>query len=244
LGIGPATVVEFHLDDDLRRAVAKLAERIRSPEADQLAQRMKAARYALWISVRGAGPRTPLNFGEWVGATLRALEERHFEPFVAFDGLSIQPTFTLDSWVRGANSRDQIRRERELVESVMARSGFEYAYLGGLPLYDAFYLSRFASFFVCHSGSLQHKVKWMRPNLPGLVHANVQRSDGEYAWDATLDAERSRFIPTRFIRDEKPAGYGDQPVTFANYPYWIEPVEEAADWTAQHIASALERWSR
>lgn len=237
IGMGRGNVLDLRLDTDLRRAVARVAERVRSPEATMLAAPMAAARFVLWISVRAAGKRTAVNFVDWIRATLAAVVGAGLEPFVAFDGLSIQPGYGLESVVRGAVSGEQVGREREVVERIMDGSPLEYAHLGGLPLYDAFYLSRFTSYFVCHQGSLEHKIKWLNPELPGMVHANLQRTRGR-AWEPTFDTERTQFLPARFIVDEMPPSYADKPVSHANYPYLVEPVTEAAAFVAARILAA------
>ena len=239
IGVGRESVFDFHLDPDLRRAVRAVAARRRTPEADAIAGRLQGAGAVLWISVRGAGPRDAVNFLEWMEATVGAIAGRDPRTVIVFDGLSVQPGFTRRSVVRGEPTDAQIRRERTLVTSIMAGSPLAYEMLSGMPLYDVFYLSTFASFFLCHAGTLDHKIKWINPNLPGVVHGNLERH-ATYAWDPTNDIVRAQYLPARFIRDEKARARPDQAMRYAQYPYSVQPVDEAAEWVAEEFVRTLE----
>jgi hypothetical protein len=238
IGVGRESVFNFHLDTDLRRAVRAVAARKHSRGADAVAGRLRDADVVLWISVRAAGARDALNFRDWMRATVAAVAQQLPGACLVFDGLSVQPGFDRKSVIRGERTDAQVRRERQLVDSIMDGSSLPYVSLSGMPLYDAFHLSTFASFFLCHAGTLDHKIKWLNPNLPGIVHANLERH-ATYAWDPTADLVRARYLPARFIRDAKPTGPGAETVRYAQYPYTIEPVEEAAAWVVEEMAATL-----
>jgi hypothetical protein len=66
--------------------------------------------------------------------------------------------------------------------------------VSGMSLTDAVFLAGKADYYVCHTGTLQHKIAWLH-NKPGVVHANtVGLQAGAASWLA--DQLQGGLVPT------------------------------------------------
>lgn len=143
-----------------------------------------------WLSAR-TDARTAGNLWEFLAALIQTLDERYPGSCFLIDGFSYPADFQSELYVlgglrRGAgeavagalDGRDAIDREtairREIdafIASMPAKLEPRLSNLSGVPLAVAISLAEMADYYVCHQGTLQHKIAWFH-NTPGTVHGN------------------------------------------------------------------------
>lgn len=73
----------------------------------------------------------------------------------------------------------------------------------GMCLANAIAVGASADYYVCHGGTLQHKIAWLY-NIPGIVHCNVpglQAGVREWLADQLEDGHRPSLISTQWVKD-------------------------------------------
>ena len=175
----------------------------------------------VWVSIRGQGARNAKNFHQTVCMLISLIVEKFDKPAVIFDGLSLQNGFSLEDSVRGGGKiSKQIEEEVKVAEAIVGQcvEGCDFYYGIGLNLADSFLLSGVATSYFCHDGSLQHKIGWVRPKIPGVVHGNHQRNRGQgKGWHPVEGGYAPRYVPPECVVDLKKGGRSKVPS--ANYPY-------------------------
>ena len=74
----------------------------------------------------------------------------------------------------------------------------------GLPVLDSIALGRLANFYVCHVGTVQHKVGWFH-TCPGVIHANSEVLAYDFGHIVTAQSEvaaRVDQLPARMVTDD------------------------------------------
>ena len=72
-----------------------------------------------------------------------------------------------------------------------------------MRLAEAVYLARLADYYVCHTGSLQHKIAWFH-NTPGTVHANaagLQAGAAKWLADQLEGGRPPRLLSSQLVSD-------------------------------------------
>ncbi len=75
--------------------------------------------------------------------------------------------------------------------------------VSGLGLVDSIYLGHLADYYVCHAGTLQHKIAWIY-NIPGAVHSNttgVGKGTGRWLANQLEEGLQPFMVPPEHIDD-------------------------------------------
>ena len=133
----------------------------------------------LWLSVR-LGSRTPDNQFDFLLAIVKAVASAYPDSVFAFDGFSFPVAFFEDE--RTQYVRDvfveRSKAASHFIEKTRNKAGLEIGPtlvsrmcdVSGLDLAEAVRLAGHCDYYVCHGGTLQHKIGWFH-DVPGLIHA-------------------------------------------------------------------------
>ncbi len=237
---------------DLRNKVTRLLHERRDPQlTDPALTALRACQPVVWLSAR-LDARTADNQEEllWRLVTVMAT----VFPRVGFvlDGFSYPNDFHRAIY-RQPSGRGSLRLLRKLVRkgvlstAIRARARRVGAWtcslerrLGGrianpivnvtgMSLANAISVASSADYYVCHGGSLQHKIAWLH-NIPGSVHCNTASlQPGVATWlaDQLEGGVRPGLVSTRWIEDLESIRTVRQ--VERNRDYHIADVEGAVD---------------
>ncbi|QTE29039.1 hypothetical protein [Pengzhenrongella sicca] len=199
---------------------------IGGPAPSGMADRVKAGDhdFILWMSVRMLGRRSiPLIEAIDLGALVAARLEAKFErPAIILDGLSLQFGDTLRSPVSDFDAEHHLDAERLATGLIAAQASKTapkctfYAAVG-LPLWESIQLAGIADAYIVHDGTTQHKIGWLYPETPGIMHGPRQRNVGQgYAWHPVDAGTPAIYVPPECVVDHKEVG---TTIAHANYGY-------------------------
>jgi hypothetical protein len=123
------------------------------------------ARPLILLGVRGPGRRELANEEQYYGALIAALRQAYPSGLILLDG------FTYQGHGRGVGvveQREQACTAR-IGRIITACGGSQLENLSGLGFPAWLQRSEGIRFYVTHEGTMQHKVGWLRPQIPGLV---------------------------------------------------------------------------
>jgi len=119
-----------------------------------------------WISIK-ANDRTATNFIEFAVSFILSLVGKIPNHYIIFDG------FTCNDYGTNGRYDDIIKSELAIVDEIINKTKITSYYITiGKSLNDSIILSRSANFYICHSGTIQHKVAWFN-DIPGFIHTNL-----------------------------------------------------------------------
>ncbi|MEB7505062.1 hypothetical protein [Arthrobacter koreensis] len=180
--------------------------------------------FVLWMSIRMLARRTiPLVEAIDLAARVAAqLETRYERPAIILDGLSLQSGDTLQSRVSGFSVEQHLDAERLAASLISARvakvaPGLRLYAAIGLPLWESIRLAEQADAYIVHDGTTQHKIGWLYPEKPGMVHGPRQRNVGQgYVWHPVDIGTPAIYVPPECVVDHKESGAR---IPHANYGY-------------------------
>ena len=111
--------------------------------------------------------------------------------------------------------------------------------VSGQSLFDAIDLGGYCDYYVCHAGTLQHKIAWIH-NIPGLIHLPLN-TGSRAAWHAAQveDGIIPDLLPLGLsVSTAPPASGRDHD---RNFNYRISDVKRAAEWVIYSMQSQLTR---
>jgi hypothetical protein len=143
-----------------------------------------------WLSVR-VDARTAANQAEFLLSLVPAIAEAYPDSGFVFDGFSYPADFDHGIYRLGvpepgsaadggegflggamrAREREVAGAIDELIANLGGRCARPLVSVSGRDLAAAITLAGRADYYVCHAGTLQHKVAWLH-NIPGIVHGN------------------------------------------------------------------------
>ena len=145
----------------------------------------------IWISVRQVF-RTAVNFDDFFLEFVKHTFERYPKAAIFLDGFSFPYGFFDDP--RTAKHResfvdraDEVGKEIvELIRRAEERFGTATASricnISGIDLPSAIAVGGSCDYYVCHYGTLQHKIGWLH-NIPGMLHGPLSRGpQSESIW--------------------------------------------------------------
>lgn len=191
-----------------------------------VAERVRLGRHdtTLWVSLRGLGRRAlpmleMIDLAENLASVLASSAER---PAIVLDGTSLQFGDDSRTTMAGFSIEQHLAVERMMAGLIASRisrvapSCTIYPAIG-LRLSESFQLASQVDAYVVHDGTTQHKIGWLRPELPGLVHGPRQRNVGQgFVWHPVDHGTPAVYFPQEWIVDHKPA---DARIPHANYGY-------------------------
>jgi hypothetical protein len=205
------------------------------------AQPMAHAWPRVWISVR-TGSRTPDNQAEFIVATIGKILQAYPDAEFLLDGFSFP--MDIDHGIRHAKSREGFKektreafkaRSRDCDAAIERTIGATRRILGspsaarissvsGIAITDAIAAAGTCHYYICHSGTLQHKIGWLH-KIPGIIHSpTISRSwyaaqveDGITPDELPMEFIAPSAIPTTALNLRR------------NFNYVITDVDKAAD---------------
>ena len=143
--------------------------------------------WVLWVSLKTRGA-VAHGLKEFIVELIKEFESRQCTPMLILDGFSIQHGESSDARYYGLTIQELIAEETILaaqIKELLHSKGctVEIIEAIGLPLLSSINLARFADFYICHQGTVQHKIGWTFWNIPGIVHSNLTRwRSGIHEW--------------------------------------------------------------
>ena len=163
---------------------------------DAVAAALQGGSPVIWLSLR-LDARTADNQQEFIDRLAQVIAERYPAAAFILDGFSYPADFGSAVYAQPRNTGSgslfahlRSRGDGHLAGRMKAREREISAYvsrfkrklgrcvanpivsISGMGLLDSLYLAHFADYYVCHAGTLQHKVAWIY-NIPGTVHSNT-----------------------------------------------------------------------
>jgi hypothetical protein len=201
----------------MRRKLRDFTSRHTQALVDHPAQVLLAQAWPrIWVSVRQVW-RTADNFDEFFLAILRHVIGRYPNAAIFLDGFSFPFGFFDDprteghreSFVARADEAgkeiiDLIRRAEERFGTAVAS---RICNVSGIDLPSAIAIGERCDYYICHYGTLQHKIAWVH-NIPGMLHGPHSRgpkSDSVSArWHAAQveDGTLPDVVPPSMISTE------------------------------------------
>ncbi len=215
--VGASFVTKQFVTRVVNYAVARLSPQLENFRSHQLASSGKK----FWISIRTRN-RTAVNQVEFLVALVNHLLKSFDGCTVLLDGHSTPMDIQHNKSYDQADVVKTIENDTNVVGAVM--SGLHKVNMPtdrvisavGLPILDSIALAGIADFYICHHGTLQHKIGWFY-SKPGIVHApNSILAQGEAvaSW-VTAQSETAIapvYLPADHVQDT------EVPNEFSSYP--------------------------
>lgn len=196
----------------------------------------------IWISLRTRN-RTATNQAEFLGAVCQGLLEAHPGAAVLLDGHSAPADLAENGDYDRTGIAETIAGDRALAESLRAGlpAGRVFAAIG-LPVPDSLLLAQRAAFYVCHHGTVQHKIGWFS-STPGVVHTNPRAVALDPApWVAAQSelAVPPVYLPAAFVEAATSGAAGDpQQQSMLHEDYRITDIPGATGFILRQAKQAL-----
>jgi hypothetical protein len=169
---------------------------------------LDSGRPRVWISLR-THSRTAENQDDFLMALLRGIFGAFPEATIVFDGFSFPIGFFGDA--RNERYRDNLVEIAEDTERALGllmqrasaelgpAAGARLCNIAGRSLPDAFLVGAHCDYYVCHAGTLQHKIAWLH-NIPGFIHSPSHvRNYGKWCAHQVEQGIVPDTLPPRFI---------------------------------------------
>ena len=172
-------VGDKYVSDTLRKRVHKAALQNCQPRIIELAsQARKSCLPLLWISIRLVN-RTCTNQVDAFSQIILRLLREYPQLGVVFDGFSLPVDFFENNQYQTFDySEENINNINKVVEEVSTnvkreRPSLKIFNTTGCSLYESIIWAHVVDFYLCHHGTIQHKIGWLT-NKPGVVHSNQE----------------------------------------------------------------------
>ncbi|MFV0277710.1 MAG: hypothetical protein ACK5HY_11060 [Parahaliea sp.] len=181
----------------LRRQLVTAARRnLNAGPVVSLGSRLKDCWPVIWLSLRNDA-RTACNQEDFIVALVEQVACSYPRAGFILDGFNYPDDFSspiyTQSGVAGMSNdfaapgidkatslaQSLSARERDISRFIralgdrLAASGRPLASTSGLRMSEAIALASMADYYVCHAGTLQHKIGWIY-NTPGIIHSNTE----------------------------------------------------------------------
>jgi hypothetical protein len=203
----------------------------------------------IWISSRSStSNRSCVNQDEFLIALGKRLLVEFENSALLFDGFSLPLDF--DSGKYGPLTKtykERVKQTREDLDKMIAK--IEVAFGGaskgrlvnisGLTIAEAVTVGAKADYYVCHAGTLQHKVAWFH-NCPGFVHscqAGITGSARRWYGEQVEDGITPEVLPVDLVEDIAPAE--NTVLATRNYSYRIKDVQVVARLVTENAHAVL-----
>ena len=191
----------------------------------------------LLLGVRGPGRRELRNEVPFMIGLIDAISRHFHNPLILLDGFTYQHNNRHHS---EAQQRAQACSDR-IAAIMQACPQAQLESLSGLAFAPWLQRSAGVRFYVTHEGTMQHKVGWLRPDIPGLCLVGSEHALAIAAWHRHQceGASSLATLPVELVQqDPRPA---DQPASEdRNQPFSITDIEQAIQASMQRITACLE----
>lgn len=143
--------------------------------------------WVLWVSLKTRGA-VAHGLKEFIVELIKELESKQCTPLLILDGFSVQQGTSNQAIYYVITLQELIREEISLaaqIKELLHLKGCTVQIIEaiGLSLLSSINLAGFADFYICHQGTVQHKIGWTYWNTPGIVHSNPTRwRTGIHEW--------------------------------------------------------------
>lgn len=169
----------FRVTDGTRERVLKVACAHASIETKLALLQIKSRWPIIWVSVRTRN-RTAENQRSFVTSLCKEIYTTNHNAAIIIDGHSLpvdQENCNYEyTELNIAVEKDSIEVDA-IISDLRSSCGVSEAQLlikaVGFTILDSILLANQASFYVCHHGTVQHKIGWMT-KTPGIVHTNLR----------------------------------------------------------------------
>lgn len=189
------------------------------------------------LGVRGPGRRELRNEVRFMQALIDAITQHFHRPLILLDGFTYQHN----------NHQHPLSQQREQACRTRVEQILQYCRqaqlenLCGLDFATWLQRSEGVRFYVTHEGTMQHKLGWLRPEIPGLCLVGSSRAEAIALWHrqqcegagtlATLPIELYQQDPIEQPHDQEQE---------RNQPFEIRDIERAVALTMHQITTQLE----
>ncbi len=200
----------------------------------------------LWISVR-VGNRTAENMAEFLTNLLARTFDRYPDAEIVFDGFSYPVGFFDDertapyrekfvSFTKAASAFVEELRTK-VRDALGAVAAARMVNTTGNDLAEAILIGAKCDYYVCHAGTLQHKIGWFN-RKPGLVHMPYS-SENSATWHASQveGGVTPDFFPKGFIALSSSPPRGRSGAW--NHLYKFVDATKAAEFALQKICQTV-----
>ena len=217
--------------------------KVRQTVIDALARELKGPlpvhrpQPLILLGVRGPGRRELRNEVRFMQALIDAITQHFHRPLILLDGFTYQHNNHQHPL---SQQREQACRTR--VEQILQHCRqAQLENLCGLDFATWLQHSEGVRFYVTHEGTMQHKLGWLRPEIPGLCLVGSSRAEAIALWHrqqcegagtlATLPIELYQQDPIEQPHDQEQE---------RNQPFEIRDIERAVALTMHQITTQLE----
>ena len=194
------------------------------------------ARPLILLGVRGPGRRELANEEQYFVALIAALRQAYPSGLILLDG------FTYQGHGRGVGvvqQREQACTAR--IERIITTcGGSQLDNLSGLGFPAWLQRSEGIRFYVTHEGTMQHKVGWLRPQIPGLVLVGSADAAAIASWHRQ-QCEGAGVLatlpPALFAQEASPTAI--PPFEQRNRPFRILDIDLAVELTMALVAATI-----
>jgi hypothetical protein len=189
------------------------------------------------LGIRGPGRRELRNEVAYFSGLIAALTQHFQRPLILLDGFTYQH-----------NNRDQPQaRQREqacttrVLEILESCPQAQLEMVSGLEFAAWMQRTKGLRFYVTHEGTMQHKLGWLQPQIPGLCLVGSPHAEAIAHWHRQ-QVEGAGFLTTLptdlYVQDAATASLPD--AEHHNLPFAIVNIERAISLTIALIRSQLE----
>lgn len=189
------------------------------------------------LGVRGPGRRELVNEEPFYAALIAALRQRYGCPLIVLDGFTYQHDNQANA---AARQREQACTAR--VKRIIAASGGQgLECLSGLDFANWLRRTEGLRCYVTHEGTMQHKVGWLRPQIPGLLLVAGANAGAIAAWHRQQceGAVPLLTLPPSLLAQEAPAP-DLPPLEMRNQPFCIRNVALAVEVAMAMITACID----
>ena len=223
-------------------------ERANRENAGGARQLMENSWPRIWMSVR-LGSRTPDNQKDFLLELIRAVLREYPNAAVIFDGFSFPVAFFEDPRTTDMRAEFTARAEaaaafiehlRDQVQQQLgSAASSRLCSASGLGLIDAIQLGASCDYYVCHAGTLQHKIAWIH-NIPGLIHLPLNtKSRAQWHAAQVEDGVCPDLLPADLSVSTDPPATGR--THDRNFNYRIVDPTKAAECVLGYLESRVAR---
>jgi hypothetical protein len=194
---------------------------------DPIAELLSSCGLVIWLSVR-LDARTADNQREFLLAVITKFAEAYPSAGFILDGFSYPDDFESPIYRAQSDASNELASSGNaghyrgfLSNAMVEREGEVTAYIeelratlervmpntvvstSGMGLVNSIYLARFANYYVCHAGTLQHKIAWLY-DTHGIVHSNstgVQPGVPNWLAGQLQGGIKPALVPDEYIND-------------------------------------------
>ena len=194
------------------------------------------------LGIRGPGRRQLYNEVDYFTGLIKALTQHFEQPVLLLDGFTYQHN---NRYQVQAQQREQACAQR--VEAIIkgcrdAQITEQLDNLSGLDFSTWLQRCEGVSFYVTHEGTMQHKLGWLKPDIPGLCLVGSKRAEAIRHWHRMQceGAGSLSLLPTDLYAQDEPAKSKTE-ADDRDRSFTILDIERAIALTMKQIKAQLEQ---